>query len=155
MHIKYVHTNLIARDWKKLADFYVQVFGCTYKEPARDLKESWLDRLTGFTNTHIQGIHLHLPGYTEGEGPSLESFQYHQQIPGNKEINVEGFAHLAFAVEDPASCLARIETHGGSSLGEFVSGTIAGVGEISVVYARDPEGNIRELQQWAASSAPK
>ena len=25
---KFVHTNLIAQDWKKLADFYEQVFGC-------------------------------------------------------------------------------------------------------------------------------
>jgi predicted enzyme related to lactoylglutathione lyase len=28
MHAKYVHTNLIAKDWKKLAKFYTDVFGC-------------------------------------------------------------------------------------------------------------------------------
>ena len=25
---KYTHTNLVARDWKKLARFYEEVFGC-------------------------------------------------------------------------------------------------------------------------------
>ena len=36
--IRYVHTNLIARDWKKLAKFYVKVFGCKLKPPERNLK---------------------------------------------------------------------------------------------------------------------
>jgi predicted enzyme related to lactoylglutathione lyase len=27
-HPRYVHTNLIARDWRKLAAFYQLVFGC-------------------------------------------------------------------------------------------------------------------------------
>ena len=26
--IRYAHTNLMANDWRKLQDFYVQVFGC-------------------------------------------------------------------------------------------------------------------------------
>jgi hypothetical protein len=25
---KYVHTNLLSRDWRRLADFYEEVFGC-------------------------------------------------------------------------------------------------------------------------------
>ena len=28
---KYVHTNIVARDWRRLAVFYQDVFGCTPK----------------------------------------------------------------------------------------------------------------------------
>ena len=33
---KYVHTNLVAHDWKRLATFYIEVFGCKPKPPERD-----------------------------------------------------------------------------------------------------------------------
>ena len=44
---KYVHTNLIARDWRKLADFYVSVFGCEPVPPERDYSGADLERGTG------------------------------------------------------------------------------------------------------------
>jgi predicted enzyme related to lactoylglutathione lyase len=31
---RYVHTNLIARDWRALAKFYTGVFGCEFVPPA-------------------------------------------------------------------------------------------------------------------------
>jgi len=34
---RYVHTNLIAWDWKRLAAFYQDVFGCVPVPPERDL----------------------------------------------------------------------------------------------------------------------
>jgi len=34
--MKYAHTNLIARDWRALADFYVAQFGCEVVPPERD-----------------------------------------------------------------------------------------------------------------------
>jgi len=37
MNIRYVHTNLIAKDWRKLADFYIKVLGCKEKKPERNL----------------------------------------------------------------------------------------------------------------------
>lgn len=33
---KYMHTNLIAEDWRTLADFYQHVFGCVPVPPERD-----------------------------------------------------------------------------------------------------------------------
>ncbi len=27
--MRYIHTNIVAEDWRSLADFYVKVFGCT------------------------------------------------------------------------------------------------------------------------------
>jgi len=72
MSNKYVHTNLIARDWKSLADFYIQVFGCTPVPPERDISGEWIDGMTGISDVRIRGAHLRLPGYEDG--PTLEIF---------------------------------------------------------------------------------
>ena len=146
--IKYVHTNLVARDWKKLSTSYVKVFGCKFKPPERNLKGNWLDELTSLKNAQVKGIHLHLPGF-DGSGPTLEIFQYSKSTKqGAAKINRPGFAHIAFAVRNVKQMLGKVKTNGGSSVGKLVSTTIEGVGRIDVVYARDPEGNIIELQKW-------
>jgi predicted enzyme related to lactoylglutathione lyase len=151
--VKYVHTNLVARDWKLLADFYIKVFGCLAKPPERNLEGDWLDDLTSLKNAHIRGIHLHLPGYGK-TGPTLEIFQYSSKkgakIPS---INKPGYGHIAFSVRNVRQMLFRVERSGGSRAGDIVSTEIDGVGKIDVVYARDPEGNIIELQKWGYQGA--
>jgi catechol 2,3-dioxygenase-like lactoylglutathione lyase family enzyme len=145
--MKFVHTNIVARDWRALARFYVDVFGCEILLPERDLKGEWLDRLTGLTDTHILGAHLRLPGYEDGEGPTLEVFQYGAEVPaGMSAINKPGFAHIAFSVEDVRACVDEIRAHGGTLLGEIVE---AKVGErlLTVAYTRDIEGNLVEVQR--------
>jgi catechol 2,3-dioxygenase-like lactoylglutathione lyase family enzyme len=76
---KYVHTNLIARDWKRLVRFYREVFGCEPKGPERDLSAAWLDRVNSVPNARLRGVHLRLPGYND-DGPTLEIFSYDQLI---------------------------------------------------------------------------
>ncbi len=146
--IRYVHTNIVAKDWEALARFYVKALGCKRKPPERNIKGSWLDKATSVKGAHIRGIHLRLPGYGD-HGPTLEIFQY---IKGKKggaaAINQPGFSHVAFAVKDVAKALARVEKNGGGRVGELVSAEIEGMGLINFVYARDPEGNIIELQKW-------
>jgi len=44
---KYTHTNLVARDWRKLARFYETVFGCKPVPPGRDLHGEELARGSG------------------------------------------------------------------------------------------------------------
>src|SRR5581483_10002418 len=55
---KYVHTNLIARDWKRLARFYCDVFGCEPQGPERDLSGAWLDRVSAVPHAALRGVHL-------------------------------------------------------------------------------------------------
>ncbi|PYL65427.1 MAG: glyoxalase [Verrucomicrobia bacterium] len=147
MRAKYVHTNLIARDWKKLAQFYSKVFGCEPKGPERDMAGAWLDGLTSLRNAHLRGVHLRLPGYDDN-GPTLEIFGYDQLIEGEL-INRSGFAHIAFGVDDVDQALQAVITAGGSTVGDVVTTQVDGVGLLRVVYARDPEGNIIELQKWS------
>ena len=61
---------------------------------------------------------------------------------------MEGFGHIAFAVDDVEEKLNLLLAKGGTTVGKLIDADIAGVGRISVVYAKDPEGNIIEIQKW-------
>jgi len=145
---KYVHTNLIARDWQRLVRFYSEVFGCQPKGPERDLSAAWLDRVNSVPNARLRGVHLRLPGYDD-HGPTLEIFSYDQLIErGLPRANECGFGHIAFAVDNVDEALRAVIAAGGGAVGEIATAEIKSVGLIRLVYARDPEGNIVELQKW-------
>ena len=146
MKARFAHVNLIARDWRELAEFYERVLGCERLLPERDLSGRWLEESTGVPGARIRGAHLRLPGYGEG-GPTLEMFQYDKEGSSSRPaINRPGLGHLAFAVEDVRAALDAVLAAGG----ELVSVDIPNAGKITFVYAADPEGNIIELQHWEA-----
>jgi glyoxylase I family protein len=145
---RYVHTNIIARDWRWLAAFYQQVFDCQPAPPERHLTQPWVAQASGVPGAEIHGIHLRLPGYG-ASGPTLEIFQYNSMAAGVRPaINRPGLAHLAFAVDDVPAALEAVLAAGGGQLGELVRVEVPGVGELVFVYASDPEGNLIELQKW-------
>ena len=146
---KYVHTNLIARDWKRLRRFYTDVFGCEPTGPERDMSGGWLESVNAVPDAHLTGVHLRLPGYGE-DGPTLEIFSYDEFVErGMPEANQCGFAHIAFAVDDVDQALEAVIAAGGGAVGSIASTKVDAVGLLRVVYARDPEGNIVELQKWS------
>ena len=101
------------------------------------------------SNAHLQGVHLRLPGYGD-EGPTLEIFGYDQFIERKMpRANECGFAHIAFGVDNVEQALQAVVAAGGSAVGEIATTEVVGVGLLRVVYARDPEGNIIELQKWS------
>lgn len=145
---RYVHTNIIAKDASKLILFYKTVFHCQSINETRDLRGAWLDRLTGLNEAHITGEHLLLPGYGK-EHPTLEIFSYDTLKETTfAEINRPGIAHIAFEVDDVEATLKEIISAGGSSVGELVTAPYPDGLEAVFVYAKDPEGNIIELQSW-------
>jgi predicted enzyme related to lactoylglutathione lyase len=147
---KYVHTNLVAEDWRRLAAFYQEVFGCIPVPPERDLQGPETEAGTGVPGAHLRGMHLRLPGYDEG-GPTLEVFSYSPQetrLPG--AVNRPGLGHLALRVEDVPAAREAVLAAGGGTVGEVVSLTIAGSGTVTWCYLADPEGNFIELQSWSA-----
>jgi predicted enzyme related to lactoylglutathione lyase len=149
VNARYVHTNLIAQDWKRLAQFYERVFGCTPVPPERELAGQWLEDGTGVPGAEIRGIHLRLPGYGD-EGPTLEIFQYNRQEQRPETaINRPGFAHIAFAVDDVEAAKEAVLAAGGGTVGQVVSLEVPGAGTVTFVYLTDPEGNILELQRWS------
>jgi predicted enzyme related to lactoylglutathione lyase len=145
---RYVHTNLIAHDWKKLVAFYVRVFGCEPVEPKRDQRGEWLDEGSGVKGAHLRGQHVRLPGF-DGTGPTLEIYQYDEVLQQTLPLaNRAGFGHIAFSVDDVAVTLGAVVDAGGSVHGAVVTTRVEGVGELTFTYARDPEGNLIELQSW-------
>jgi len=148
---KFVHTNLIARDWKKMADFYQAVFGCVPVPPERNLSGPDISKAAGIEHAHIRGMHLLLPGWGS-EGPTLEIFSYHPEMDGLKPaVNRPGFGHIAFQVEDVRKATDAILAAGGAAVGEVVE---VQVGEkfVTFAYVADPEGNILEVQSWSGHS---
>lgn len=149
MQAKYVHTNLIAKDWRRLATFYTDVFECTLVLPERDYQGDALDAGTGLKGAHMTGVHLRLPGYDE-TGPTLEIYNYDQlesyQIPA---VNRPGFGHIAFEVDDVTEARQLVEANGGGAIGEIVTLTTKVGTKVTWCYMTDPEGNIIELQSWS------
>jgi predicted enzyme related to lactoylglutathione lyase len=149
----YVHTNLIARDWRRLADFYVTLFGCTPVPPERDLSGPSMEAGTGLPGAHLRGMHLRLPGYGEG-GPTLEMFTYDQlaeRASGGPRVNRPGFGHIAFSVPDVGAARETVLAAGGQAVGEVVTVTVADGRRVTWCYVTDPEGNVVELQAWSAA----
>ena len=146
--IRYAHTNLIANDWKRLADFYAQVFACEPVSSERDHHGSQTDALTAMPGARIRGRHLRLPGHGE-RGPTIEIFSYAQNEPLlPTSLNRPGFAHLAFEVPDVEAKRKEIHSWGGKDVGQHVTLDIPGAGLLTLIYMTDPEGNIIELQKW-------
>ena len=146
--MKFIHTNIIARDWRKLADFYINVFGCEKVYPKRDLYGTWIEHGTGVRGVRIKGVHLRLPGYNK-DGPTLEIFQYNKSISQDtKNINREGLAHIAFSVDNVEKALNAVIKAGGGKLSEIIKHDVPNIGTITFVYAIDPEGNFIELQKY-------
>ena len=146
---RFVHTNLIAQDWRRLAQFYERVLGCTPVPPERDLAGQWLEDATRVSGAQIRGVHLRLPGYGDS-GPTLEIFQYNRREERPETaINRPGPAHIAFAVNDVEAARDAVVAAGGGTVGKIVSLEMPGAGRITCSYVTDPEGNIIELQRWS------
>lgn len=143
---RYVHTNLVARDWRRLARFYQEVFGCVPVPPERDLSGADMEAGTGVPGAHLRGMHLRLPG-TGPDGATLEIFEYAQHADDlPRVVNRPGFAHVAFAVDSVIDARDHVLSNGGTPVGEVVTVTISPTAHVTWCYVRDPEGNIIELQ---------
>ena len=97
---RFGHVNVTAHDWRRLAAFYTDVFGCELVPPERDIRSADLDAATGLRDAHLTGAHLRLPGFGD-TGPTLEIFQYDAlgPHPGGR-VDRPGWGHIAFQVPD-------------------------------------------------------
>ena len=146
---RYVHTNLIAEDWRSLAKFYQEVFGCIPVPPERDFQGALLEAGTGIPAAHLRGIHLRLPGFAEN-GPTLEIFSYSpQETHCGTIVNRPGFTHIAFQVEDVTIARSTAIGAGARPVGDVVTLTISTGAKVTWCYITDPEENLIELQSWS------
>jgi catechol 2,3-dioxygenase-like lactoylglutathione lyase family enzyme len=146
---RFVHTNLVARDWRALAAFYETVFGCVVVPPERDYSGTALEAGTGLPDAELAGVHLRLPGSGD-EGPTLEIYTYSRLAEGPAPaVNRPGLGHLAFEVPSVGDARRQVLAAGGAPIGEVVTLATATGARVKWCYVTDPEGNIIELQAWA------
>ena len=149
--VRFGHTNLIARDWRRLARFYTELFGCTPVPPERNYSGPILERGTGIPGAALTGAHLRLPGYGE-HGPTLEIFTYSQnQERPTPAPNVLGFGHIAFQVASVPTARDQVMAAGGGAVGDVVTSTTDAGTRVMWCYVTDPEGNLVELQSWLSA----
>lgn len=142
--MRLLHVSLTARNADQLSAFYKEAFGFVERRAPRRLSGAAVSRGNGLPDNDIYSIWLDLPGHTE---PFLEIMEYAVTAPrGLPAVNAPGFGHLAFEVADLEETLQRMQGLGGSLQGEI---TNFGSDDqpYLIVYARDLEGNILELEQ--------
>jgi catechol 2,3-dioxygenase-like lactoylglutathione lyase family enzyme len=150
MSTKFYHAGIVAHEPERLARFYCEVFDCVPTGAKHDFSARPLGRGMGLEGAHIKGLNLLLPGHGE-QGPVLEIFRLDEVTAAKHPVDAAGIMHLAFSVDDVASTLERLQEAGGQALGEIVVLDVPGEGSATMVYARDPEGNIVEIQRWDKS----
>ncbi len=149
MRARYVHTNLIARDWRALARFYEAVFGCTPVPPERNYRGAELDAGTGLPHAHLTGVHLRLPGFA-ADGPTLEIYSYDElESRPHTAVNRPGLGHIAFEVDDVRAAHDEILAAGATAVGQIVTLQTSAGSKVTWCYVADLEGNIIELQSWS------
>jgi catechol 2,3-dioxygenase-like lactoylglutathione lyase family enzyme len=149
---RFGHVNVIAEDWRRLADFYTRLFGCEFVPPERNYEGEDLSRGTGVEDAALQGVHLRLPGHGEN-GPTIEIYQYRRSEPRSTSVaNRLGFSHICFQVDDVPAAREAVLGAGGREVGEIVTLTTATGGRVTWCYVTDPESNMIELQAWARTA---
>lgn len=147
--MRFGHVNLIADDWRAVADFYTRVFGCVFVPPERDYSGADLEAGTAVPGAALRGVHLRLPGHGDS-GPTLEIYQYaRNETALPPAANRRGFGHIAFAVDDVPAARERVFAAGGRPVGEVVTLQTSDGRRVTWCYVTDIEGNLVELQAWS------
>lgn len=143
-----VHIRLVARDTDTLAAFYVTVFKCVVLRQSKMLSGEKVPLGNGLAASEICTIRLKLP---ECETPFLELHRHgvthDRSLPQVNEPRAP-----FFATEDLRAALSVVIDAGVSWVGEI---TNFGSEEkpLLIAYARDPEGDIVELEQTCGQTS--
>lgn len=147
--MRYVHTNIGARDVERLADFYEKVFGCVRTSPTETMSGELIARGKGLSEVELKGVWMRMPGYDEN-GPTLELFEYSQSLERPEPApNRLGYNHIAFEVSDVKETAKAVLAAGGSGLGKIVNLDLSDGGVVTFVFLRDPEGNVIEVMHFS------
>lgn len=139
------HVAISTPDAARLSAFYCDVLGF---EPAFD--QTWrqgsavADAILGLDGTAARQVLLRAPGVY------LELFEFHAPPPRPRDparpVCDHGITHLCLDIEDLDAAYARLRGLGVP----FHSPPQDLGGGVRTCYARDPDGNVVELQQLAA-----
>ena len=142
--MRILHVSLTARNADALSAFYREVFGFQDKRPPKRLSGEIVSRGNGLPDIGLCSVWLHLP---DNQGPFLEIIEYARTVArGIPEVNEPGFGHLAIEVPNLKDTIENVRRSGGTLQGQVVNFGTDDHPHL-IVYTRDPEGNILELEQ--------
>lgn len=136
------HLNIVVSDLDAAKRFFV-LLGCTEGISSR-LDAGFLEKVTGIGGASGRFVALEHPG----SNLALELLQFDQGPPpehGVGEANRIGFRHLAFAVTDIETEVARLKGHGVSFIGEVQTWEKTGK---KLIYLHGPDDILIELAQY-------
>ena len=140
MILAFAHPGIVVTDLEKAIAFYTAMFGFEALSEEGWQHSEEADRAVGLKNSASRGCMM------RGHNCFLELWEYltplqSTQSPARLGANELGIRHLAFYVDDCRKEYQRLLRLGGEKLGE----PVGDAGNNSVVYCRDPFGNIIEL----------
>lgn len=139
----FAHTAIVSPDMPRLLAFYAMLTGQDATRQGAFGPDPKFDRVAGITDARFDGGWLRLPN------AELEFWQYHQPqttAVARRPMNAPGWNHVCFESDDLQADLQRL-----SAQGIELHGPSQDVGSATVIFGRDPDGNVFELLQPAQS----
>ncbi len=140
------HVAISTPDLDRLAAFYIDVVGFEQVMTTSWSDRPLVDRMIGLTGSAARQIML------KAGNAYLELFEYSSPTPvpsdPSRPPSDHGYTHFCLDVVDIDTEYERLSTHGMTfhSPPPTVD-DMGGVARLRAIYARDPDGNIVELQE--------
>jgi len=146
------HVAICTPDLDRLAAFYTDVMGFETVMSTSWRDRPIIDRMIGLTDSAARQVML------RAGNAHLELFQYEAPVgsPADPERNPasHGYTHFCVDVVDIDAEYERLSANGMSFHSPPPSHDEMSGGPIRAIYARDPDGNIVELQEILDPAVP-
>jgi catechol 2,3-dioxygenase-like lactoylglutathione lyase family enzyme len=141
----YAHTALVSPDIARITAFYEMLTGVAVHSRGRFGPDVKFDTVAGIEGVRFDGAWLRL------SNAEIEFWQYYEpaSLPApRRDMAAPGWNHLCFESNDIAADYDRL-----LAAGVELHGPPADMGGARVLFGRDPDGNVFELLQPAATGA--
>lgn len=139
------HTAIVSPDMPRLLAFYAMLTGQETTRQGSFGPDPKFDRVAGMADVRFDG------GWLRLSNAELEFWQYHQPQTtpaARRALNAPGWNHVCFESDDLDADYQRL-----LALGIELHGPPQDVGSATVLFGRDPDGNVFELLQPAQGAA--
>ena len=146
------HVNIVVKDINAMVAFYTETLGMKVTKQAT-IRGEWIGQVVGLDEVEADVVYLDLPN-----GPRIELIQYlmpeGMQPAGLDQANTVGLRHIAFRVSKLKETVEALRQKNVTFIGpiqQVPDSQVTYKGNVhkSLIYFRDPEGNILELCQYA------
>jgi catechol 2,3-dioxygenase-like lactoylglutathione lyase family enzyme len=141
----FAHTAIVSPDMPRLLAFYAMLTGQEATRQGAFGPDPKFDRVAGIADVRFDG------GWLRLSNAELEFWQYHQPQTtpaARRALNAPGWNHVCFESDDLDADYQRLLAQGME-----LHGTPQDVGSATVLFGRDPDGNVFELLQPAQGAS--